>query len=97
VLASLGADGAILAADGDVCAATCSVADRRSTVGAGDCLLAGFLAAGASGQQSLLTAVQWAAASVALPGSGVPSSAHIALRHPDLIADLDRRGLSILT
>jgi 1-phosphofructokinase len=96
VLASLGADGAILA-DGDVCAAVCSVADRRSTVGAGDCLLAGFLAAGASGQQALLTALQWAAASVALPGSGVPSSAQIALRHPDLITDLDRRDLSILT
>jgi 1-phosphofructokinase len=75
----------------------CPVPDRRSTVGAGDCLLAGFLAAGASGQQALLTAIQWAAASVALPGSGVPSSAQIALRHPDLITDFDRRALSILT
>jgi hypothetical protein len=34
---------------------------------------------------------------VALPGSGVPSSAQIALRHPDLITDFDRRALSILT
>jgi 1-phosphofructokinase len=96
VLTSLGGDGAILA-DGHLCAAVCPVPDRRSTVGAGDCLLAGFLAAGASGQQALLTAVQWAAASVALPGSGVPSSAQIALRHPDLITDFDRRALSILT
>ena len=67
VLASLGGDGAILA-DGVMCAAACAVPDRRSTVGAGDCLLAGFLAAGASGEQALLSAVQWAAASVALPG-----------------------------
>ena len=42
VLASLGGDGAMLA-DGNLCAATCPVSDRRSTVGAGDCLLAGFL------------------------------------------------------
>ena len=92
VLASLGGDGAMLA-DGDIRAARCAVADRRSTVGAGDCLLAGFLAAGASGEQALLTAVQWAAASVALPGSGVPSPAHIALRHPDLITDVERKKL----
>jgi 1-phosphofructokinase len=96
VLASLGGDGAVLA-NGQVCAANCAVTDRRSTVGAGDCLLAGFLAAGASGEQALLTAVQWAAASVALPGSGVPSSAQIALRHPDLIIDFERRGLSAST
>jgi 1-phosphofructokinase len=96
VLASLGGDGAILA-DGDLFGAMCPVSDRRSAVGAGDCLLAGFLAAGASGRQALLTAVQWAAASVALPGSGVPSSEQIALRHPDLITDFDRRALSILT
>ncbi len=93
VLASLGGDGAMLA-DGDVCAARCAVSDRRSTVGAGDCLLAGFLAAGASGERALLTAVQWAAASVALPGSGVPSAAQIAVRHPDLILDFEHRGLS---
>ncbi len=96
VLASLGGDGAILA-DGDLCAARCVVTDRRSTVGAGDCLLAGFLAAGASGRRALLTALQWAAASVALPGSGVPSSAQIASRHPDLITDFEHRGLSTST
>ena len=97
VLASLGDDGAMLIERGGVYAASCPVTDRRSTVGAGDCLLAGFLAAGASGERALLTAVQWAAASVALPGSGVPSSAQIALRHPDLIIDFERRGLSTST
>jgi 1-phosphofructokinase len=97
VLASLGDDGAMLIDGGGVYAASCPVTDRRSTVGAGDCLLAGFLAAGASGERALLTAVQWAAASVALPGSGVPSSAQIALRHPDLIIDFERRGLSTST
>lgn len=97
VLASLGGDGAMLIDAEGVYAASCPVTDRRSTVGAGDCLLAGFLAAGASGERALLTAVQWAAASVALPGSGVPSSAQIALRHPDLIIDFERRGLSTST
>jgi 1-phosphofructokinase len=97
VLASLGDDGAMLVEGAGVYAASCPVMDRRSTVGAGDCLLAGFLAAGASGERALLTAVQWAAASVALPGSGVPSSAQIALRHPDLIIDFERRGLSTST
>jgi 1-phosphofructokinase len=96
VLASLGGDGAILA-DGGLCAASCAVTDRRSTVGAGDCLLAGFLAAGASGRRALLTALQWAAASVALPGSGVPSPEQIAVRHPDLITDFEHRGLSTST
>jgi hypothetical protein len=34
---------------------------------------------------------------VALPGSGVPTSAQIALRRPDLITDFERRPLSTLT
>jgi 1-phosphofructokinase len=93
VLVSLDADGALLVERG-VVAALCSASARRSTVGTGDCLLAGFLAAGASGEKALLTAVKWAAASVALPGSGVPSQAQIAELHPDLITDIESRELS---
>ena len=48
VLASLGSDGALLVDGGRRrAAATAPVDEPRSTVGAGDCLLAGFLAAGA--------------------------------------------------
>jgi 1-phosphofructokinase len=94
VLVSLGADGALLV-DSDVVAARCDVVQPRSTVGAGDCLLAGFLSAGGEGVEALLTAVRWASAAVALPGSGVPTSAEIVARHPDLIVDIDQRGLSM--
>lgn len=45
VLASLGADGAVLVDASGVVAGDCPVARPRSSVGAGDALLAGFLAA----------------------------------------------------
>lgn len=44
VLVSLGADGAVLVDDGGVLAGECVPAEARSTVGAGDAFLAGFLA-----------------------------------------------------
>jgi 1-phosphofructokinase len=48
------------------------VAEPRSTVGAGDALLAGFLAAGGRGPAALKEAVAWGAAAVSLPGSRMP-------------------------
>ncbi|MGH9178341.1 MAG: hypothetical protein ACRD0N_07295, partial [Acidimicrobiales bacterium] len=51
--------------------------DARSDVGAGDTLLAGFLAGGGGGIDALRAGVAWAAAAVALPGTAVPG--------PDLI------------
>jgi 1-phosphofructokinase len=45
VLASLGPDGAVFVDDTGVAYGRCAVVEPRSTVGAGDCLLAGFLAA----------------------------------------------------
>ncbi|MFD1932478.1 MULTISPECIES: 1-phosphofructokinase [Nonomuraea] len=72
VLASLGADGAILVTDGAVRYGECGVDEPRSTVGAGDAMLAGFLAAGASGERALVEALAWAAAAVGLPGSRMP-------------------------
>jgi 1-phosphofructokinase len=44
----------------------------RSTVGAGDALLAGFLAAGGEGPEALAEGVAWGAAACVLPGTAVP-------------------------
>jgi 1-phosphofructokinase len=72
VLVSLGPDGALLVTD---TAATHVPAPRvtvRSTVGAGDALLAGFLAGGGVGESAVREAVAWAAAAVGVHGSYVP-------------------------
>jgi len=72
VLASLGADGAVLLDADGACHARCRATVPRSSVGAGDALLAGFLAAGGAGPAALAEAVAWGAAAVALPGSRMP-------------------------
>jgi len=81
VLASLGADGAVLVTDAGAIAGEAPVAAPRSSVGAGDALLAGFLAADASGETALAEALAWASAAVSLPGSRMPGPADI---HRDL-------------
>lgn len=78
VAASLGADGAILADATGWWFANARIDAPASTVGAGDCLLAGLLAAldrGESPAQALAAGVAWGAAAVTLPGSGVPHPA----------------------
>jgi 1-phosphofructokinase len=73
VLASLGADGAVLVDDdGAVHGRTPTVAPI-SSVGAGDAMLAGFLAAGGKGADALAEGLAWGAAAVLQPGSGMPS------------------------
>jgi len=72
VLASLGADGAVLVDDDGVSIGNAPVDRPRSAVGAGDALLAGFLAAGAKGGAALVEALAWGAAAVSLPGSRMP-------------------------
>lgn len=72
VLASLGPDGAVLVDGEGVVSGQAPVARPRSTVGAGDALLAGFLAAGARGPDALAEALAWGAAAVSLPGSRMP-------------------------
>ena len=72
VLASLGADGAVLVDDDGVIVGNAPVDRPRSAVGAGDALLAGFLAAGAKGGVALAEALAWGAAAVSLPGSRMP-------------------------
>ncbi|MFF0234449.1 1-phosphofructokinase [Micromonospora sp. NPDC005254] len=80
VVASLGADGAVLVNAEGVRTGTCPVARPRSTVGAGDALLAGFLAAGAHGAAALAEGLAWGAAAVSLPGSRMPGPADL-FRH----------------
>jgi len=97
VLVSLGPDGALLVdADGSVHGEGHAV--RRSTVGAGDALLAGFLAGGGTGAPALAEALAWGAAAVSLPGSRMPGPAdldHSAVHlhpHVDLDLLLDHRS-----
>jgi 1-phosphofructokinase len=77
VLVSLGADGAVLVSDDGVVSGHSQVAEPRSTVGAGDALLAGYLAAGAAGADALAEGLAWAGAAVALPGSRMPHPSQI--------------------
>lgn len=85
VLVSLGADGALLVDAAGAVHGTCPVEAVRSTVGSGDALLAGFLAAGASGPRALATGLAWGAAATELPGTRMPRPHEI---------DLDRVVLS---
>ncbi|MEO3824096.1 1-phosphofructokinase [Actinomadura sp. B10D3] len=77
VLVSLGAEGAVLVDDDGVLTGEAPVAHPRSTVGAGDALLAGFLAGGARGPRALAEALAWGAAAVRLPASRMPGPADV--------------------
>ncbi|MGH3432544.1 MAG: PfkB family carbohydrate kinase, partial [Thermocrispum sp.] len=77
VLASLGSDGAVLVESHGAAWHGEAKAFPRSSVGAGDAMLAGFLAGGGSGPQALTEALAWAAAAVALPGTRMPAPADI--------------------
>lgn len=85
VLVSLGERGALLVdASGAHHACTAAVT-VRSTVGAGDSTLAGFLAAtttGSPGAAALVSAVAFGAAAVQLPGSVVPGPSDV---HPEQV------------
>jgi 1-phosphofructokinase len=79
VLVSLGGDGALLVTADDVWFGESDPVAVRSTVGAGDSLLAGFLAAGGDGPEALATGIAWATAAVSLPGSTMPAPDDLAL------------------
>jgi 1-phosphofructokinase len=88
VLASLGPEGAVLVDSDGVVSGDAPVSHPRSSVGAGDALLAGFLAAGARGQEALGEALAWGAAAVSLPGSQMPGPhdlrrQHVRIHSPD--------------
>ena len=75
VAVSLGRDGAVLVDREGATHAVATIGAPRSTVGAGDCLLAGLLhdlSVGRPAADALHTGVLWGAAAVTLPGSRVP-------------------------
>lgn len=72
VLASLGADGAVLVEGDQAWYGEAAVDSPVSAVGAGDATLAGFLAGGGAGPEALREALAWGAAAVQLPGSRMP-------------------------
>ncbi len=76
VAVSLGGDGALLVTADEVVHARATIAHPLSTVGAGDCMLAGLLhglSSGLPAADALSAAVTWGAAAVTLPGSRVPA------------------------
>jgi 1-phosphofructokinase len=75
VLVTLGADGAVLVTGEGAWYAAPPPVRPRSTVGAGDCALAGYLLAdldGAAPVDRLRTSVAYGSAAAGLPGSAVP-------------------------
>jgi 1-phosphofructokinase len=72
VLVSLGPDGAILVEKGGVYHAETPPFVPKSTVGAGDSMLSGFLASGGAGEKALAWGVAWGAAAARIPGTGGP-------------------------
>lgn len=92
VLVSLGRDGAVLVTSDTLALASAAVTRPLSTVGAGDCTLAGYLLASERGDtpaEALTTAVAFGAAAVALPGSEVPSPAQVAAVSPTVTTTPD--------
>jgi 1-phosphofructokinase len=82
VLATLGASGAVLVTDAGSWLAIPPPTVPRSTVGAGDSSLAGYVRAdiaGADPPQRLQMAVGYGSAAAALPGSALPTPAEIDL------------------
>jgi 1-phosphofructokinase len=76
VAVSLGGDGALLVTADEQVHAAATITHPLSTVGAGDCMLAGLLhglSSGLDAADALAAAVTWGAAAVTLPGSRVPA------------------------
>ena len=74
VLASLGPWGAVLSVEGHVLHGMAAVDEVRNTVGAGDALLAGYLAGGGDPVRALATGLAWARNTLRTPGSSVQAS-----------------------
>ncbi|MFD5246731.1 1-phosphofructokinase [Amycolatopsis sp. NPDC058340] len=86
VLVSLGARGAVLVGKTESHHALGPLVAVRSTVGAGDATLAGFLHAGGNGPQALRTAVAYGTAAVTQEGSRMPAPHEV---HPDQVRLLE--------
>jgi 1-phosphofructokinase len=72
VLVSLGPNGAVLVDDAGALHGENGTVVPRSTVGAGDALLAGFLAAGGEGPDAVAEGIAWGVAACRLPGTAMP-------------------------
>lgn len=93
VAVSLGRDGAVLVDPEGASHAVATIGAPLSTVGAGDCLLAGLLhalSAGRDSAEALRTGVLWGAAAVTLPGSRVPGRTDLDDITIDLTSTPDR-------
>jgi 1-phosphofructokinase len=92
VLVSAGPDGALLVTAELTCHAEATVPTMRSTVGAGDALLAGFIAGRADSAEALAEATAWASAALGVHGSHVPAvtAAHRSTVRLSRTADLAR-------
>jgi 1-phosphofructokinase family hexose kinase len=87
VVCSLGRDGAVYVTADEAVHVEPDVQIKGTPVGAGDILLATFIGGGANAD-ALVGAVQWSAASVALPGTAIPTAEQAAAipvtRHANL-------------
>ena len=77
-LISLGADGAVLCCREGTFLAKPPRIDARSTIGAGDSMIAGFIAAEGDARESLRTAIAWGTAACLTEGTNPPKPADIA-------------------
>lgn len=85
VLASLGPEGAVLVSHRGTLVGKTPVIETRSSVGAGDAMLAGFLSLPDGNDERALTeALSWGTAAASLPGSRMPA--------PD---DITRHGITV--
>ncbi|MBV2363574.1 1-phosphofructokinase [Streptomonospora nanhaiensis] len=87
VLVTLGAHGALLVDRDRTWWAQGPEVVPRSTVGAGDCSLAGYLSAEGPPEERLCRAVAWGAAAVAMPGTTVPGPEDLRAGEVRLVAD----------
>ncbi len=94
VLVSLGGAGALLVDEDGVQVGTSVALTPRSTVGAGDSFLAGYLSAeGSGGGAALATALSWGAAAVQLPGTQMPGPRDIDPAAARILPDDEREAL----
>lgn len=87
-LVTLGSAGAVLVTPTATHRAVAPAEVPRSTVGAGDATLAGFLACEAGSEEALRWGVAWGAAAVRLPGTQMPGPGDVRLDEVRLV-DLD--------
>jgi 1-phosphofructokinase len=94
VLVSLGEEGAVSVSDAVALRAWTAPVVPRSTVGAGDAALAGFLATDGQTADALRAAVAWGAAAVRLPGTEMPGRADIDINEVK-VEQLDHDGRAL--